>query len=65
MCGVPTGTSTDRHSGDREDRSTHLRYQDMPPKTTANDSLTYDVKDTVEMFWLLTYGSQSRSYSVN
>lgn len=56
MCGALPGTSTDRNSGDREDSSTHHRDQDMPPKTTANDSFTDDVKDTVERFWLLTHG---------
>lgn len=56
MCGAPPGTSTDRNSGDSEDSSTHHKDQDMPPKTTANDSFSDDVKDTVEMFWLLTHG---------
>lgn len=44
-------TSTDRNSGDRERGSTHHRDQDMPPKTTANDSFMYNVKHTMEMFW--------------
>lgn len=52
-CGTPTGTRTDRNPGAREDSSPHRRDQDMPPKTTANDSFTYSVKDTMEMFWLL------------
>lgn len=53
MCDAPTGTRTDRNSGAREDSSTHHRDQDVPPKTTANDSFAYNGKDTMEMFWLL------------
>lgn len=61
MHGAPTGTSHDRNSGGREDSSTHQRDQDMLPKTTTHDSFTYSVKDTMEMFWLLSMASPSRS----
>lgn len=53
VCGAPTGTRTDRNSGAGEDSSTHHRDQDMPPKTTPNDSFSYNGKDTMEMFWVL------------
>lgn len=37
----PLGQALTGNQGGREGRSTHLKDQDMPPETTAIDSLTY------------------------
>lgn len=47
-CTAPTGTGTDRSSGDREAGSTHRRARDAPPETTARDSHVEATRDTAE-----------------
>lgn len=65
MYDAPTGTSTDRSSGDKEASGTHRWDQDVPPKTTAGDSFAEDVRDAAEMWALLTVASPSEAAAVN